>query len=627
MARQWSGAWGAGVVVAGALLAGPLAAQEVDSPMFRGSPAHTGVVETTGLPYLAGVAWELRTDGPIRGAAALADGVLYVGSGDGGVYAVDAEDGDLRWRADLGAPVGATPAVWEDRVLIADRTNTWRALDRRTGTVLWELPTGPDLPLPWGLEGWDYILASAVVVPFAEAGSGALALFGSGDGMLRAVDPATGEVRWTHRTDRPIRSTPAVVDGTVYVGGGDGIVYALALADGGVHWTYRTSGVEMDAAEYGFDRTQIQATPAVVDGVVYIGGRDASLYALDARTGEVLWRREDGSSWVVSSAAVRGDMVVGGRSSSTNLRGIEAQSGDERWVLRTGGAVFSSPVWVEDQVYVGTGAGEVLAVSAVDGTVRWRFRTRGSVYGTPVVSNGRLYVGSDDGSFYALQGGSQPVHRAVFWDDSLMSRSAFGGAERHRQALESFADAGYETLDQTSLGDFLQARIRDRERSVVVFAMDGLPAAVTDAGSGTSALRGYLESGGKAVWLGFPPGILARDSTGQVTGVDREASGELLDIDFSVWNSDEYGAHPTEAGRRWGLETWQMAYPVADAASVDVVLATDELGRAAAFVRTYGGPPGSGFVLLPPTTRSDRLTEYRRVAEYGIFREINPDEP
>ena len=149
--------------------------------------------------------------------------------------------------------------------------------------------------------------------------------------------------------------------------------------------------------------------------------------------------------------------------------------------------------------------------------------------------------------------------------------------------------------------------------------MDGL------AESMSPLVRDYLEAGGKVVWMGFPPGILTRNEDGSVSGVDREGPGRLLDVDMSVWDSDEYGAFPTVEGREWGLTRWFVTGPSAAAASVDRVLAVDELGRPAAWVKEYGGPEGMGFIFLPPTTRHAGLVETQRVAEFGLFRGLAND--
>ena len=134
-----------------------------ESRMFRFDPTHSGVVETEGVPTFGGVAWAFETDGPVRSTPALGGGVLYFGSGDGGLYAVRANDGSLRWRFDAGAAVLSSPAITDRVVIFGDRANAVRALDRADGHLVWELRTGADRKLPWGLEGWDYLTASPVL--------------------------------------------------------------------------------------------------------------------------------------------------------------------------------------------------------------------------------------------------------------------------------------------------------------------------------------------------------------------------------------------------------------------------------------------------------------------------------
>ena len=137
-----------------------------------------------------------------------------------------------------------------------------------------------------------------------------------------------------------------MVDGAVFIGSGNGLFYALDLATGTPRWTYQTAGVEFNSAEFGYDRKQIMGSAAVRDGTVYFGSRDASLYALDAVTGQVRWHREDGSAWVMNSPAVSDAVVVNARSSSTNVRALDPATGDERWVVEAGAVIFSSPTLV-----------------------------------------------------------------------------------------------------------------------------------------------------------------------------------------------------------------------------------------------------------------------------------------
>ncbi|RZB13734.1 hypothetical protein StrepF001_42475 [Streptomyces sp. F001] len=68
-----------------------------------------------------------------------------------------------------------------------------------------------------------------------------------------------------------MHSSPAVANGIVYIGSGDGRIYALNAASGNVRWTYETGDV-------------VWSSPTVADGIVYIGSIDHRVYALDAAT-------------------------------------------------------------------------------------------------------------------------------------------------------------------------------------------------------------------------------------------------------------------------------------------------------------------------------------------------------
>ena len=601
-------------------IAAPSIAQPVPT-QFRGGGAQTGVTETVGVDELGGLAWRFRTDGPVRSSPTVAGGVVYFGSTDGMLYAVDAATGSEVWRHDAGSPVGGAPLVTNERVVFTDRANRVHAVDRRAGLALWRVDTGADLPLRWGHEGWDYLLPSAALAD-------STVLVGSGDGYLYAFDLRDGSERWRFETGGRIRATPAVQDGIAYIGSGDGIVYGVALADGREVWRFTTRGVDLDAADYGFDRTQIQASPAIADGALYVGSRDASLYALplDARPPLApRWTIEDGSAWVVASPAVHEGSVYSARSSSGNVRALDAATGTERWVHQTGGPVFASPVVVGETVYVASHGGRVWALAASDGAVRWSYVLGAGSVSTPAAHDGHLYVGSDDGYLYALQRAEgMASRRAVFWDDGMTEHAVLGSQEAHRTIADHFERFGYERLDTAGLRSFLEDRVGDGAPSVIVFAMDALPASVAppdaDAAAEAPLLVRYLRRGGKVVWLGHPPLLLARDPGADAPSIDRARPGRLLGVDHFEWNADVYGVAPTAAGRRWGLETSWVGRPMVAATEPVTVLATDELGRAAAWVRTYGGAPGSGFVMLRASVEDRVLEEIRHVAEFGVFR-------
>jgi outer membrane protein assembly factor BamB len=99
---------------------------------------------------------------------------------------------------------------------------------------------------------------------------------------LYALDATTGEERWRFQTGDTVWSSPAVANGVVYVGSFDGNLYALDAATGQERWRLRivedaTPGEDSRDSE---SREWIFPSPAVVDGVVYIGSGDGYLYAI-----------------------------------------------------------------------------------------------------------------------------------------------------------------------------------------------------------------------------------------------------------------------------------------------------------------------------------------------------------
>jgi outer membrane protein assembly factor BamB len=205
---------------------------------YRGGPAHVGVYDGGGR-IIAGMQWRFLTDGGVISSPAIVGNRVYIGSGDGHLYALDLRSGKELWSFDAGAPIASSPAVAGDLVIVGTYDGRFVALDARTGAVKWKLSTGPLLPFPWGHESGDRYTSSPTIV-------NDVALFGAGDGCLYAVDVATGKQRWRVPTDGRIRTSPAMANGVVFATSFDGRVYAFDLSTGKERWRYDTEGVSLN---------------------------------------------------------------------------------------------------------------------------------------------------------------------------------------------------------------------------------------------------------------------------------------------------------------------------------------------------------------------------------------------
>lgn len=579
---------------AAAVRAQDAGAAERATTMFRGGPAHNGVYAAAPGRALAGLQWRVATGGDVISSPAVANGVVYVGSGDGRLYALDRTTGAERWSYDAKSAVASSPAVGGGLVYFATRDGRVHAVDARSGARRWRVETGPVMAWPWGHESGDLYLSSPAYLD-------GVVVVGAGDGGVYALDARTGRRRWRAPTEGRVRSSPAIAGGRVYVGSADGRVYAFDLATGARRWRYDTEGTTLDSRKFGYDRRTVQSSPAVAGGTVYVGARDGFLYALGADSGTLRWRFDHKISWVNTSPAVRDGVVYAGSSDGQFVQAVDAATGQELWRTKTG-VTWSSPAVAGDVVYAGDGAGFLSALDRSSGKILWRFRTGSQVFSSPVPDGDLLFVGSTDGGVYALRTTSgPPVRRAVFFDTTYLKAAWVPDPSL---LARYFGNRGYDTLDAPGLAAFLRARIDDRAPSVVVFAIDHLPAAVTDSIPEGSLVRRYLDAGGKIVWPGVPPLLFPRDPrTGDVGGLaalNWSAPSRLLGIAHDEAMFDQRGVRATPEGKRWGLpERWRGAWGIAIDPSM-TVLGRDEYGLAVSWARRYGGPEGTGFIRVPP---------------------------
>lgn len=218
---------------------------------------------------------------------------------------------------------------------------------------------------------------------------------------MRALDERKGNQIWAFDTGTEgCYSSPALVGDTLYIGS-DGVskihLFALDPATGAVRWKFATP-------------TQIFATPAVADGVVYVHARNDHVYAMDAKSGTVLWKTPAPSpqdqfmalaDMVKSSPAVaKGKVLVG---IGTELVALDAKTGAPLWRAPTDKGVHSSPLVVGDSAYVGSDDRYFYAFDLATGKKTWSFPTGGKVSISPAVGEGLLLIGSNDGFLYAFE--------------------------------------------------------------------------------------------------------------------------------------------------------------------------------------------------------------------------------
>lgn len=193
-------------------------------------------------------------------------GDAVICSGDQ-TYALDRRTGDLCWRYSAGKPDDwLGPAVADETVYVPGLGRIV-ALDAVTGELVWETdaPAGRDLFLQGIAAGEDRV--------FVTNGNGEA-------GLVTAFDRASGGHAWSYEVHRASYAPPVVGDRHVFVVETSGFLHALTF-DGETAWTADLGG-------------ESYVPPAYADGTVYVSGtNDSVLRALDAETGEQVWRHEE----------------------------------------------------------------------------------------------------------------------------------------------------------------------------------------------------------------------------------------------------------------------------------------------------------------------------------------------
>jgi outer membrane protein assembly factor BamB len=310
---------------------------------------------------------------------------LYVSDRRGRVQALDAGNGEERWRVDLDLDVSAGPGLGDDLVVIATRKGQVVALNRQTGK-----------------EQWRAQVTSEVLAPPA-IGDGMIVVQ-SVDGRLAAFAAATGKRVWLFERSEPAlslrgTSTPVIVGDAVLAGFASGKLAALNLLDGRLLW-------EIPVAEP-HGRTEIERlidveTPALVTARALIAAAyQGKIVAVSLENGRLLWSREI-STYSALSADEENVYVsdAGGYVYALDLR-----SGSTVWKQdKLHGRHLSAPMVTGQAVAVGDFEGYIHWLARDDGRFLARERIASAgVLAPPLADGATLYVEAQNGELAAFR--------------------------------------------------------------------------------------------------------------------------------------------------------------------------------------------------------------------------------
>ncbi len=370
--------------------------------------------------------WSFKTKGKIYSSACIDNGVIYFGSEDKNIYALDSKTGKQQWSFATGEPVYSSPAIDKNRLFCLSMYGYLYALNAQNGKLIWKFKTGGESKQ----DIWDYYLSDPVV-------QDRIVYFGSSDHFIYALQIDDGKLVWKFETGDMVHAKPVINKDSLFVGGFDGKMYALHAKTGKLLWTFQSVG---DAY---FPKGELQKGPLLFNNTLYVGSRDYNIYALDPATGRGKWNMKEQGSWVIATPFEWNNYIYFGTSDTHNFYCLDANYGGIKWKLPLNMRVYGSAVTDGSLIYFGCFNGKLYGVDPLTGKIKKSFQTDGSnqnyftiyekddqfrkdfdrygkdfelaekkilslgsIIATPVVQDSVIFFGSADGNFYAVKTGN-----------------------------------------------------------------------------------------------------------------------------------------------------------------------------------------------------------------------------
>lgn len=327
------------------------------------------------------VAWKFASPRPSlhhvteKSAPFLHDGVLYVGSDDGVLRAIDAQTGESIWAFSSGKDAAAkgifsSPTVHDGRVY-----------------------------------------------------------FGSYDGNVYSLDAKTGSIVWTYHRAEWVGSSPCVSreHNLVYIG----LEFADRNMCGALVALKADSGEEVWFSPF---REFVHASPHYIAslGLVVCGDNSGEVRAFDAATGTEKWKLQTGGPVKASFAhdPKRGLILFG--SFDEHLYAVNAWSGHIVSSFKTAEPIFSTPLVQNGTAFVASLDKRIYAVETESGTEKWHFDTGGRIFASPLLALGSLWIGSNDSCLYEIDPNTGTVRSVQRFPERIVNAIV---VDEHTQRL------------------------------------------------------------------------------------------------------------------------------------------------------------------------------------------------
>jgi serine/threonine protein kinase/outer membrane protein assembly factor BamB len=330
-------------------------------------PMGGDLISRTGYTLAPEVVWMFEAQGAVRSSPTVQDDMVFFGAQDAHIYAVTLKEGTLTGSFAVNGNIVSDPVVTDRSVF-----------------------------------------------------------FGAEDGVMYAINRALTRKQWSYSVGKPIVSTPTRFDDLIVIGANDGLVYGFPLTGTEPRWRFETWGAvrgslsrindlivfgSCDQRVYAIDsegqqkwhrttRDKLLALPVMRRNIIYVGGLDQYLYALEAEMGHVIWKTRMEDCILTAVAVHEGRVFVG--SSDGRITCLDAQTGDVKWRYFAGSQITSDLVLRDQRLYFACANGALYCFNIHTQQVHWRFQASGPIVTRPALTPEMVIVGCLDHRVYAL---------------------------------------------------------------------------------------------------------------------------------------------------------------------------------------------------------------------------------
>lgn len=295
------------------------------------------------------------------------EGIVYAGTTDGRVVAVNGSSRDLEWSYAVTMPSGG-------------------------------ISCGPST-----------VSAGIYTRPTVEGDLVYFGTYATQGGKVYALTSERGVERWVYPRSGSVGAivgNPVTANETIYISGSDGRVYALDLR----HGDFKRSSEVLDKKH-----RKLWTSPLIDGDAVYVSTLDGHIYALSAETLELLdWSYESQAGFASSPVIHEGTIYAG--SFDNNLYAVKVGDDEPLWTFPGDDWFWAAPVVNDGVVYAGCLDGRLYAIGAATGDKVWEYDAGSPIVSSPVLTDNLLIVADESGTVYVFDLSAEPENSGVLLD-------------------------------------------------------------------------------------------------------------------------------------------------------------------------------------------------------------------